>query len=89
MQLFKNIIDYLIYIIFPLAAVMIVVGGGFIMTAAGSPSRVSKGKEIITAAIIGLLIVLLSYLIIDTIIKIIAVDWNSVRIGPWNELKCS
>ncbi len=89
MQLFKNIVDFMIYIIFPVAAVMIVVGGGFIMTAAGSPARVSKGREIITAAIIGLVIALLSYLIIDTIIKVIAVGWGNLNIGPWNQLKCS
>ncbi len=89
MEMVSRVINYLIYIIFPLAAIMIVVGGGFIMTAAGSPVRVAKGKEIITAAVIGLLIALLSYLIIDTIIKIIAVGWDNLNIGPWNTLKCS
>ncbi len=87
-QLFKNLIDFAIYIIFPLAVVMIIVGGGFIMTAAGSTERVSKGREIITAAVVGLLIALLSWLLIDTIIKIVGVGWGSLKIGPWNEIKC-
>ena len=84
--LFKKIIDFAIYnLVFPISAVMIVVGGGFIMTASGSTSRVAKGKEILTAAIVGLLIALLSWLIIDTIIKILAPDFES-KFGPWNQL---
>lgn len=89
MQLIKNVIDFLMYLVFPLAAVMIVVGGIMLMTAAGSTSRVAKGREIVTAAIIGLLIALLSWLILDTIIKIIAVGWTNLNIGPWNELRCT
>ena len=88
MQLITNVISFLIYIVIPLAAVMIVVGGIFIMTAGGSTERVSKGRKIVTAAITGLIIALLSWLIIDTIIKIIAVGWDSLQIGPWNKLKC-
>jgi hypothetical protein len=88
MQLIKNVINFLMYIVFPLAAIMIVVGGIMIMTAGGSTERVAKGKEIVTAAVVGLLIALLSWLIIDTIIGIIAVGWDSLKIGPWNKLKC-
>ncbi len=89
MQLFKNIIDFMLYLIFPLAAVMIVVGGFNIMTAAGSPAKISKGREIITAAVVGLLIALFSYFIIDTIVKVIAVGWENAGLGPWNQLNCS
>jgi len=88
MQLVKNVINFLMYLVFPLAAIMIVVGGIMIMTAGGSTERVAKGKEIVTAAVVGLLIALLSWLIIDTIIGIIAVGWDSLKIGPWNKLKC-
>lgn len=84
MQLITNVISFLIYIVIPLATVMIVVGGIFIMTAGGSTERVSKGREIVTAAITGLIIALLSWLIIDTIIKIIA----GGSFGPWNKLSC-
>jgi hypothetical protein len=83
-QLIKNIIDFLMYIVIPLAAIMIVVGGIMIMTAGGSTERVSNGKKIVTAAIVGLLIALLSWLIIDTIIKLL----TGGRIGPWNKLTC-
>lgn len=65
----QNIINYAMMIVFPLSAVMIVVGGGYILTAGASESNVAKGKEILTAAVVGLLIALCSWLIIDIIIR--------------------
>ena len=88
MQVIKNIIDLLMSIVFPLAAVMIVIGGITIATAGGSTERVAKGRQIVTAAVIGILIALLSWLIIDTIIKVVATNWGSLKIGPWNKLGC-
>ncbi len=88
MQLIKNIIDLLMSIVFPLAAVMIVIGGITIATAGGSTGRVTKGRQIVTAAAIGILIALLSWLIIDTLIKVMASNWGSLKIGPWNKLSC-
>jgi len=85
-ELFQNIINFLIYLIFPLAAIMIVVGGLFMMTAAGSSSRFQQGKQIATAAVIGVLIALLSWLVIDTIIKEIALGWGNAALGPWNHV---
>ena len=83
-KLAKNIIDFMIYnLIFPISAVMIVVGGIMIMTAGDSSSRVASGKEILTAAIVGLLIALLAWLIIDTIISIL----SDKKFGPWNTFK--
>jgi len=93
-QLAKNIIDFLVYLVFPLAAIMIVVGGITIMTAGGSTERVAKGKEMVTAAVVGLLIALLAWLIIDTIIKMLigAPEGGGTAIikgfGPWNKINC-
>jgi len=84
MQLIKNVIDFLMYLVVPLSVVMIIVGGIMIMTAAGSTERVFKGRKIVTTAVVGLLIALLSWIIIDTIIKVIA----GGSFGPWNKLNC-
>lgn len=84
LRLFKIIIDFTIYtLIFPISAAMIIIGGIFIMTAGSSTSRVGKGKEIITAAVVGLLIALLSWLIINTIINILAGDRLWYTLEPW------
>ncbi len=85
-QLAINIIDFMMYLVFPLAAVMIVIGGIFIMTSGGSSARFSKGKEMITGAVIGILIALLSWIIIDTIIQTIAVGWDGLNLTPWNKI---
>lgn len=81
----QNIIDYAMMIVFPLSAVMIVVGGGYILTAGASESNVSKGKEILTAAVVGLIIALCAWLIIDIIIRAVA---GSQTIGKnnWYEI---
>jgi len=95
MQLIKNVIDFLMYLVIPLSVIMIVVGGIIIMTAAGSTQRASRGKEIVTAALTGLLIALLSWIIIDTILKIIstAPQGSGPAViegyGPWNKIKCN
>ncbi|MEK7162886.1 MAG: hypothetical protein AAB696_01195 [Patescibacteria group bacterium] len=73
----QNIINYALIIVFPISAVMVVVGGGYILTAGASESNVSKGKEILTAAIVGLIIALCSWLIIDIIIRAISNDTNT------------
>ncbi len=51
-------------------AVVIMLYGGFTwMTAAGNEEKVSKAKKIIGAGIIGLIVVLASYLIVDFVTK--------------------
>jgi ABC-type enterochelin transport system permease subunit len=47
-------------------AIVIILYGGFVwMTAAGAEDRVSKAKKIITSGIIGLIVILSSWLIIN------------------------
>ncbi|MBI2515039.1 hypothetical protein HYV91_02550 [Candidatus Wolfebacteria bacterium] len=97
LHLGQNIINFIVSLIFPIATVMVVVGGIFIMTAREKPDQAKKGREIATAAVIGILITLLSWLILDTIFKIVA--GRSPQAGggpaviqglgrPWNELRC-
>lgn len=89
LQLVKNVINFMMYIIFPIAAIGIVVGGFNIMFAGGSPERAKKGRGIITSAVVGLAIALLAWIIIDTIIKIIAPNFSVSNLGPWNALQCN
>lgn len=60
-----------------LAFVMIVLGGIFYVTSGGNPSTVGSAKDRIQAAIIGLLIAAISYLIINAINpKLLALDFS-------------
>lgn len=94
LQLGKNIIDFMMYIVFPIVTLMIIYGGFMILTAASS-ERAKQGRSIITSAITGLLIALLAWLALDTILKLVAPEPSSggpavIRgFGPWNQLKCS
>ena len=83
-KLVKNVLDFGVKIAIPIAVITIVYGGIMILTAGASPERAKQGKDIVTAAIIGLVIVLLAWLILDTLIKLIAKG----EFGPWNQLKC-
>ena len=69
----NKLIKWLTMVVFPLAFVMIAVGGFHIMTAAGSTEKVTKGKGIIKIAVVGIIILLASYLIIQTIFKFMGV----------------
>ena len=66
----ENVIEFMIYYIaIPLSVIFFAIGGILIMTAAGSEERFKKGKSTLTAAAIGLIIVLCSWLIIGLIIQ--------------------
>ena len=59
---------YFIVMIGGLAAFIGMVWGGFLwLTAAGNPGRISEAKDRVYSALIGLLIILLSWLILNTI----------------------
>ena len=63
----RRLINYLTVIVIPLVAAMVVWGGLVIMTAAGSVEKVSSGRQVIKTAVIGLIIALGSWLIINAI----------------------
>ncbi len=56
------------------ALIMIVYGSFLVMTSSGSPDKVAQGKEIITAAISGLLFAILSIFIL----RLIGVTWLEI-----------
>ncbi|MBN2197796.1 hypothetical protein JW698_01195 [Candidatus Wolfebacteria bacterium] len=71
-NIINNVLTYLIYISFPILALMILIAGFQIMTAQDNPEKIKKGKTTITYAVIGFIIILISkgsVLIILNIIK--------------------
>ncbi len=59
-----NIIQWILGILALVAVVMIIIAGFQWMTAGGSEEKVEKAKKIITAAVIGLIVVLLAWAIV-------------------------
>lgn len=86
MKLAEKVIDFMLMISLPIAVIAIVVGGIFMIISGGSEAKFKQGKDIATAAVIGVLLALISWLIIDTIFQII-VDPGKFP-TPWNQLQC-
>jgi len=86
--LFNNIIDFIITCLTPIAAsLMLVVGGVYLLMAGGSPAQTSQAKSIITAAVIGLVIVLTSWVFVNTFLTYVEVaTWTGL--GSWWEIEC-
>jgi amino acid transporter len=87
-HLFKmgnRIIRYLMEISIPLGVGFMVFGGVMMMLAGGSPQKLQKSKDIIFSAVIGIIIVLVSWIILSTFFHLMTgkLDW------PWQEIKCS
>jgi amino acid transporter len=74
-DLIKIIFEVIRYLLsfLGVAAVLIIIYGGFLwMSAGGNPEKVEKAKKIISQAIIGLIIILLSYSLTMFMIRLIS-----------------
>lgn len=85
--LVKRIVDFLAKdILFPLAILMIVIGGVMFLTSTGSPERVNTAKRILTSTAIGLAIIFFSWLIVDIIIMVLTPAGSPFE--NWNDIPC-
>ena len=76
----SNIYSFIVLeIASPLAVIAIAIGGILMLISAGNPGMFSLGKNILYAAIIGLVLAFGSYLIIDSIVTILGYTgtWSS------------
>ena len=72
-------LSFLVFVVVP---IMVVWGGIRVLTAAGSPDKISTGKRIVLGAIVGAMIGLGAFLIISTFLNLIggeAVGWDTVQ----------
>ena len=80
----KNIVNFLIQLSFTIATAMIVWGALQMILSTGNPGKVSQAKSIMMSALIGLAIALASWLIVNTIITVLAPNHPMV----WNQIEC-
>jgi len=71
-QLVRRLIDFLLIAIVPLVGLSLAIGGIMIVMAAGTEGKISRGKEIISSGVWGLVIALVAWLIVNTIIQFLA-----------------
>ncbi len=83
-QLGQNIINFLIEISLVLAVAFIVYGGIMMMLTSSSPEKLKGSKDIIWSALIGLAIVLASWVILNTFFHLLTgqISW------PWDQIQC-
>jgi len=79
-QLVINIIQFLINISLIVAVVFVMWGGFLMLTSGGSSDRLSRGKKAITAAVIGIVIVLVAMstinILLDLFTECTGAWWN-------------
>lgn len=88
-----NITNFMMYYVaLPATALLVAIGGIMLLIAGPSETLRTRGKEILKATIIGILIVFLAWLLVDTMIKIVTNDWSEgagsllmEQLGPWNK----
>lgn len=85
MIVISNIVRILLLFSIPIAVLMIVAGAILLAVAGGSPDKVKKGKDIITSAVIGVVIALLAWVVVNTLIHVLTGRPNF----PWNQINCS
>lgn len=71
-----NISRWILGIVGSLTLLMFIYGGVMFMISSGSSESISKAKKIITAAVIGLLIVFASFMIIKTVLLSMGINWD-------------
>lgn len=91
-ELADNVIKFgFTILLFVIAPIMIVVGGGMILIAGASETLLSKGKTILKGAVVGVVLALLAYVIVGTFLWLIgnkAAGPNVARVS-WPTVQCS
>jgi len=70
----------------PLALLMLVIGGGMFMLAAGDPAKVTQARKIISSVLIGIAIIYGSFFLIGLFLQSIGLaDWTTNIYTDWWE----
>ena len=82
-----NLISFMFYLATVVAVLLFVYAGAKMMMAGGDSGAVSKAKEIFWNVIIGVIIMLCAYLVVDTVLKTV-LSREAQQYGPWNRIVC-
>ncbi len=81
-SIFKLIINWALAIAFIAAVIMLIYGGFLYITSAGNTDNATKGKTAIVNALIGIVIIVLSYIIVQIVYRFVAGQGTGGVLGP-------
>lgn len=87
-ELVNNVVSWLVMILGVIAAILIVVAGARLVTSGGNSSAKEAAKSSMTNLIIGYVIVLSAWLVMDYGLRALLVEGGSARFGVWNQISC-
>lgn len=70
----NTIIDFLVKLALPLLAVMLAWGGFLLLFSGGDPGKITSGKKVLWASVIGFLLVMFAWLIVKTVLSMMGVS---------------
>lgn len=82
----EGLVDLFIEIMLIVATIMVVVAGFRLVTSGGNVAAKESAKSLLINVIIGILIVLAAWLIVDTIIRAVIGSDSIPGFGPWNDI---
>lgn len=85
LELIDKVVDWLVAILTIITAIIIVFSGLRLVTSFGNASAMQQAKSLINNCIVGFIIVLAGWLLIDLVMKSLL---NDQAYGVWNELQC-
>jgi hypothetical protein len=87
-ELTSNILNFILTCAAPIVASLMIIMGGFCLLVSGSNTELlAKGKTIATAAIVGLLIIFIAYMSLNTLLASMGVaEWTGLQGGF--EIEC-
>lgn len=86
-KLANNVIRFLIVLSVLLATIMFIYAGFLFVTSGGNQAQLQKGKGMFKDVLIGIIILLTGFLIVDTVMKTLAGN-SLMGGGPWNQIQC-
>ncbi len=84
----QNVIMFLFEIAIPIAVAMIAYGAIRMMISAGSEEQVRNARHIMTSAVIGLVIALSAWVIVNTVVHVLARNVGDIDFRIWNRISC-
>lgn len=83
----SNLINFAIFLGVILAALLFAYAGGLYLFSAANPGNISKAHKIFWDVLLGLVIILVAWMVIDTVMKVLYGN-GPQGWGPWNTILC-